>query len=119
MRTATILLLFSALAAAEDAPHLAVVTPPAAKVSVEEAIKTGVEFLVKNQNKDGSFGRAAGKVQFQLWCHVPGGHMAFKGASTALAWMGLQRAPYQTDASKQAHAPEHYPWHALRQVDVV
>ncbi|MHC4938105.1 MAG: prenyltransferase/squalene oxidase repeat-containing protein [Planctomycetota bacterium] len=98
------LFLLAGLVAAEEAPHLANTMPPAGKVPVEEAIKQGVEFLVKNQNEDGSFGRAASPVRFQLWCHVPGGHMAFKGASTALAWMGLQKSPYQTEASKAAQA---------------
>ena len=104
MRVAGLLLVLAASASAEDAPHLAKTMPPAGKVSVEVAIREGVEFLVKNQNKDGSFGRAASPVRFQLWCHVPGGHMAFKGASTALAWMGLQGAPYKPTASKKAQA---------------
>lgn len=104
MRVATVLILLAGLARAEDAPHPAKTMPPAGKVSVEEAIKSGVAFLVKNQNKDGSFGKAASPVRFQLWCHVPGGHMAFKGASTALAWMGLVKSPYQTKESKAAQA---------------
>jgi len=104
MRLATLVLLLAGPALAEDAPHLANGLPPAGRVSVDEAIRGAVDFLVKNQNEDGSFGRAASPVRFQLWCDVPGGHMAFKGASTALAWMGLRRSPYQTDASKAAQA---------------
>jgi hypothetical protein len=87
-----------------EAPHLAKVTPPAARVSVDEAVRTAVDFLVKNQNKDGSFGRAAHERTYQLWCDVPGGHMAFRAATTALCWMGLNDAPYQPEASKQAQA---------------
>jgi len=101
MRLAPLLLLAGA-AYAGDAPHPARGMPPAGRVSVEEAIEKGVGFLVENQNGDGSFGRAASPIRYQLWCHVPGGHQAFQGASTALAWMGLRMAPHQPDASKQA-----------------
>ena len=103
----TIVLLVAALPAiarADDAPHLARVMPPAGKVSVEEAIRTGVDFLVKNQNKNGSFGSSASENPYQLWCAVPGGHQAFRAATTAICWMGLQGAAYQPEASKAAQA---------------
>ena len=103
MRRVGLLLLVAAVAhGGEDAPHLAVVTPPAAKVTVDEAIRSAVEWLVKNQNKDGSFGHHVSGRTYELWCDVPGGHMAFKAASTALCWMGLNDSPYQTDASRKA-----------------
>jgi hypothetical protein len=57
VRTIALLALLGAQRAeGGEAPNLAVVTPPAAKVSVDEAIRTGVAFLVAHQNKDGSFG---------------------------------------------------------------
>jgi hypothetical protein len=89
---------------AGDAPHLAVVEPPAAKVSVDEAIRTAVDFLVKNQNKNGSFGKRTVGRNYELWCHVPGGHMAFQAATTALCYMGMNSAEYQPEASKKAQA---------------
>ena len=100
-RLAIVLLLIGA-ASAGEAPNLAKVTPPAGRVTVAEAIRTGVEFLVANQNKEGSFGRYASGRSYELWCDVPGGHMAFKTASTALCWLGLNDAPYQTEASRKA-----------------
>ncbi|HEX5138778.1 MAG TPA: hypothetical protein VFY93_17530 [Planctomycetota bacterium] len=96
------LLLLAAAASAGEAPVLAKVVPPAGQVSVEDAIRTGVEFLVANQNKDGSFGRRTVGRTYELWCDVPGGHQAFQGATTALCWLGLHDAPYQTEASKEA-----------------
>jgi len=92
----------ASLAAADDAPNLAVESPPAAKVTIAEAIKTGVEFLVANQNADGSFGKPTSGRMWEIMAAVPGGHQAFKSATTSLYWMGLFDAPYQTDASKAA-----------------
>jgi len=89
-------------ALADDAPNLAVEPPPAAKVSLDEAIRTGVEFLVAHQNKDGSFGKSTSGRRWEVGASVPGGHMAFKSASTALCWMGLDDAPYKTEASRAA-----------------
>jgi hypothetical protein len=41
---------------------------------------------------------------YELWCDVPGGHQAFKAATTALCWLGLNDAAYQPEASKEAQA---------------
>ncbi|MCK6458422.1 MAG: hypothetical protein L6Q95_00835 [Planctomycetes bacterium] len=104
MRSLAYSLLVVAAASAGEAPVLAKVVPPAGAVSVEEAIRTGVDFLVANQNKDGSFGHHVIGRTYELWCDVPGGHQAFKGATTALCWLGLVDAPYQPEASKEAQA---------------
>ena len=102
MRTLAALFVCALFAQGEEAPNLAKKMPPAGNVSVEAAIRGGVKFLVKNQNKDGSFGRAASANPYQLWCQVPGGHNAFRAATTALCWMGLEGAPYQSEASRKA-----------------
>ena len=102
MRSALLLGLFAGLAFAGDAPNLTHFMPPAGRVSVDEAIKKGVEFLVTKQNKDGSFGHHVTGRTYELWCDVPGGHKAFKAATTALCWMGLNDSPYQPPASKAA-----------------
>ncbi len=104
MRSAALLLLIGGATGAGDAPTLAKFVPPAARVSVDEAVRTGVDFLVRNQNKDGSFGRYATPRTYELWCDVPGGHQAFKGGTTALCYMGLLDAPYEPEASKAAQA---------------
>jgi hypothetical protein len=61
----------------------------AGEVSLDEAIKGGVEFLVKNQNNDGSFGKRTSGRSFEVTSAVPGGHYAFGSATTALCWLGL------------------------------
>ena len=104
MRVVAVLVALVAGVFAEDAPHLAREMPPAGKVTVADAVRGAVDFLVKNQNKDGSFGRSASAQPYQLWCQVPGGHMAFRGATTAICWMGLESSPYQPEGSKKAQA---------------
>lgn len=86
----------------EEAPNLAVATPPAAQVTVAEAIRTAVEFLVQHQNADGSFGSYTAGRDYEILAAVPGSLHAFKAASTALCWMGLHGSPWQTDASRAA-----------------
>ncbi len=102
----TLGLVASVLAAAPEekstALHLAITMPPAGKVSVQDAVRTGVDFLVKHQNKNGSFGVHTVGRTYELWCHVPGGHQAFQTASTALCYMGLAGAKYQPAASVAA-----------------
>ncbi len=104
MRSGLVVLLLAGAVCAGDAPNLTHFMPPAGRVSVDEAIRKGVEFLVKNQNKDGSFGHHVIGRNYELWCDVPGGHRAFRAATTALCWMGLNDAPYQPPASKAAQA---------------
>ncbi|MHC5044346.1 MAG: prenyltransferase/squalene oxidase repeat-containing protein, partial [Planctomycetota bacterium] len=89
---------------ASQAPNLARQSPPAAKVSLDHAIKTAVDWLVKNQKPDGSWGKRTSGRTWEVTAGVPGGHYAFEAATTAIAWMGLNDAPYQPEASKQAQA---------------
>ncbi|MHC4959141.1 MAG: hypothetical protein ACYTGN_12295 [Planctomycetota bacterium] len=84
---------------AQDAPNLVRVDPPAAKVTLDEAIRGGVEFLVRNQNKSGSFGTRTNGRPYNVTSAVPGGHYAFEAATTAICWMGLRDVKHQTKAS--------------------
>jgi hypothetical protein len=104
VRALALLLLITAAAGAKEAPHLANVVPPAGRVPVRTAIEAGVRFLVDHQNADGSFGHHVIGRTYELWCDVPGGHMAFKAASTAICYLGLLDAPFQPESSRKAQA---------------
>jgi hypothetical protein len=87
---------------AQEAPNLAVSTPPAAEVTVERAIEAGVEFLVTHQNDDGSFGHHTSGRSYEIMADVPGSHHAFRAATTALCWLGLDDQAYRTPRSDEA-----------------
>jgi hypothetical protein len=95
-------LALAGLALADEAPNLARESPPAAQVTLPEAIEKGVRWLAANQNADGSFGKETSGRRWEVTAAVPGGHQAFKSASTAICWMGLRDAPYEDEASRAA-----------------
>jgi Prenyltransferase and squalene oxidase repeat len=64
------------------------VPPPAPKV-LETAISRGVAFLLKDQNKDGSWGTAQKTKGLNIYAPVPDAHHAFRAAVTALCVMAL------------------------------
>lgn len=56
---------------------------------VEYSIRRGVDFLVKDQNKDGSWGSARNTKGLNIYAPVPGAHHAFRGAVTAMCVSAL------------------------------
>lgn len=56
---------------------------------LEQSIKDGVDFLVKTQNEDGSWGGATKTKGLNIYAPLPGAHHAFRLASTCLALTGL------------------------------
>ncbi len=52
---------------------------------LERSIQRGVEFLVKDQNQDGSWGTAQNTKDLNILAPVPEGHQAFRAAVTALS----------------------------------
>jgi len=81
---------------------LLVAAAPAGEL--DAAIRGGVEFLVKHQKADGSFGKRTSGRSYEVTSAVPGGHYAFGAATTALCWLGLDDSPYETEASRKAAA---------------
>jgi hypothetical protein len=69
-------------------PKPAPVDPPKPGV-LDEAIRRGVAFLLRNQNKDGSWGTPELKGGLEIYAPVPGAHHAFHAAVTALCVSAL------------------------------
>ena len=70
--------------------------PPEPKpIPVEEleaSIRKGLDFLLKDQNKDGSWGSAERTKDLNIYAPVPGAHQAFRTAVTALCVSALIEA---------------------------
>lgn len=64
--------------------------PPApTPAQIEKSIDRGVAYLVKKQNKDGSWGSATRTKDLNIFAPVPGSHHAFRAATTALGIAAL------------------------------
>jgi hypothetical protein len=75
-------------AAAETGPKPKEIVPPAPR-EIENAIHRGVAFLLKRQNKDGSWGSANITRPGEITSPVPGAHQAFKAAVTSMCISAL------------------------------
>src|SRR6516165_5688428 len=63
--------------------------PPPERAALEGSIRRGVEFLLKDQNKDGSWGSAHRTKGLNIYAPVPGAHHAFRTAVTAMCVTAL------------------------------
>ena len=63
-------------------------TPPTLE-RIEASIDRGVDFLVANQNKDGSWGSARNTKGLNIYAPIPGAHHAFRAAVTAMCVTAL------------------------------
>lgn len=64
-------------------PRLAPVDAPEPE-KLEKAIRDGIDFLVKRQNKNGSWGSARQTKGLNIYAPIPGAHYAFRASCTAL-----------------------------------
>jgi hypothetical protein len=74
---------------AETAPKPKPVEPPPRPEAIDAAIQRGVAFLLKDQNKDGSWGSPTRTKGLNIYAPVPGAHHAFETAVTALCICAL------------------------------
>jgi hypothetical protein len=72
----------------EPPPRPGPIAPPASE-AVEGAIRRGLDFLVKTQNKAGSWGSVRVNRPGEVYAPVPGAHHAFRAATTALCVSAL------------------------------
>ena len=65
------------------------VPAPTAVERGQKALAAGIDYLIRTQNKDGSWGYHAQVRPFAIYAPIPGAHRAFKVATSALALMAL------------------------------
>jgi hypothetical protein len=78
----------SALAFAEAAPSMQ---------EIDASIRRGVDFLIADQNPDGSWGGPTQTKGLNIYAPVPGAHHAMRAGTTGLALAGLLDAQDQRD----------------------
>ncbi len=84
-------------------PKAEPIEPPAPS-QIEQSIRRGTDFLVKDQNKDGSWGSARKTKGLNIYAPVPGAHHAFRGATTALCVAALIQTRDERPEVQQAIA---------------
>jgi hypothetical protein len=93
---------------AETAPRPGPVPQPE-PAAVDGAIRRGVDFLVGNQNKDGSWGSPALRGGVEIYTPVPGGFQAYQCAVTAMCISALiETGGDRADARKAVERGEKY-----------
>ncbi|MEN6449857.1 MAG: hypothetical protein ABFC96_05135 [Thermoguttaceae bacterium] len=74
--------------AAVTGPKPKPIEPPTAK-EIQRSIDRGIEFLLKHQHRDGSFGSANSSRPDEVYAPAPGAHQGFKAAVTAMCIQAL------------------------------
>ncbi|HNQ89913.1 MAG TPA: terpene cyclase/mutase family protein [Verrucomicrobiota bacterium] len=76
--------------------------PSATPAEIETAITRGIRFLVKRQNKDGSWGTARRTKNLNIFAPVPGAHHAFRAGTSALCVESLIVCDVDKDPAAKA-----------------
>lgn len=74
--------------ASSNGPKLPVVSTPAVS-DIHDSIDRGIQFLLQDQNKDGSWGTPERTKELNIYAPVPGAHHAFRTAVTSLCISAL------------------------------
>lgn len=72
------------------------------KTAVEQAITRGVDYLVRKQNADGSFGGPQRTKRLNIYAPLPGAHDAFLAGASTLSLAGLVDSNDQRAEVKKA-----------------
>ncbi len=70
--------------------------------SREDAIRRGRDFLLTHQNRDGSWGSARRTKDLNIYAPVPGAHLAYRAACTALCISSLVETSGASQAPQEA-----------------
>jgi hypothetical protein len=79
--------------------------PPIAAIEdreIDAAIERGIEFLIEDQNANGSWGSATKTKGLNIFAPIPGAHHAFRAGTTSLCLSALLETAEQNDAAAQA-----------------
>src|SRR5262249_33767035 len=87
--------------APERTPKPGPVEPPSPG-ALDDAIRRGFAFLLKDQNKDGSWGTPERTKGLDIYAPVPGAHHAFQTAVTSLCIAALIEAGGDSDEVRKA-----------------
>jgi hypothetical protein len=82
-------------ALAEEGPKPKPVDPVPPE-EIEASIRRGVAFLLEKQNKDGSWSSARNTKELNIYAPVPGSHLGFRAAVTAMCVTALTETRYDT-----------------------
>jgi hypothetical protein len=80
----------------------AFVAPESAHVSLDDALKTGIAWMVANQAADGSFGSHHSPRPIEVFASFPGSQDAFRIATTALGVIALRESAPGEPAAEAA-----------------
>jgi len=72
----------------DNVPQLSAVSTPR-PADIESSIDRGIQFLLNDQNEDGSWGTPERTKELNIFAPVPGAHHAFRTAVTALCLSSL------------------------------
>lgn len=73
-----------------------------AEDKIQKAIDSGVDYLIRNQNPDGSWGSAGRTKSLNIYAPGPGAHLDFKASVTALDLLTLCRLDSKSASVKKA-----------------
>lgn len=62
---------------------------PVTAAEIDAAIRRGVDFLIADQNSNGSWGSATRTKDINIYAPLPGAHQAFRAGASGLALSGL------------------------------
>ena len=82
-------MLFVALVGLAHAADTPPPRPEASPEAIDSAIRRGVDFLIADQNKNGSWGSATRTKGLNIYAPLPGAHHAFRAGASGLALAGL------------------------------